>query len=311
MSVLAGSMLRGLQSPTHRLPIWLAITWAGVVMLTLGVAIFCWGLLNARADPLVREAAIALPDWPTDAPPIKVVLLSDIHMGNVVMDPARLDHIVAQTNSLNPDVIMLAGDFVVGHTPAGAEARAADLTTPLSRLRARIGVVAVLGNHDHWTSATSIRDALTRAGIVVLENQAWQAGPIAVAGVGDAFSEHDDPGQTVTAARQFSRPIVVLTHSPDLSKVLPADVRVVLAGHTHCGQLRFPWGATLFTRSPRANGKALYDPEYRCGIIRSPVRDVFVTAGVGSGTLPIRFGAPADIWVLSLGPIENSPGEVR
>lgn len=300
-------MLRGFRSPTRRLPIWLALTWAGVGILTLVVATFCWGLLNARADPLVREAAIAFADWPADAPPIKVVLLSDIHMGNVVMDPARLDRIVAQANSLNPDVIMLAGDFVMGHTPAGAEARAADLTAPLSRLRARIGVVAVLGNHDHWTSATSVRDALTRAGIVVLENQAWQAGPIAVAGVGDAFSGHDDPGRTLTAARQLSRPIVVLTHSPDLSKVLPADVRVVLAGHTHCGQVRLPWGTTLFTRSPRANGKVLYDPKYRCGLVPSPVRDVVVTAGVGSGTLPIRFGAPADIWLLSLGPIPNAP----
>ncbi len=258
--------------------------------------------MNARAEPLVRTATISLPDWPSGMPPIKVVLLSDIHLGDAVMSRSRLDRIVAQTNALQPDVIMLAGDYVVGHASAGADARALGLTAPLANLRARIGVVAVLGNHDYWTSSTSISDALSRAGIVVLDNQVWRAGPIAVAGVADAFSGHDDPERTLAAARQLSLPIVVLTHSPDISDNLPSDVRLVLAGHTHCGQVRLPWGAALFTRSPRAKGKPLYDPKYRCGRIRGLGREVFVTAGVGAGTLPIRFGAAPDMWLLSLGP---------
>lgn len=270
--------------------------------------LFCWGLLNARAEPRVRTAAIGFPDWPADAPPVRVALLSDIHMGNLVMDGPRLDRIVAQTNALHPDLVLLAGDFVVGHAASGAAAaRAGQLTGPLSRLRARNGVVAVLGNHDHWTGSESVSAALVRAGVVVLDNQARQAGPIAIAGVGDAFSGHDDPARTVAAARRFSLPIVVLTHSPDISRRLPTDARLVLAGHTHCGQVRFPWGAPLITRSPREKGRRLYDPRYRCGLVRDPDRDVVVTAGIGSGTLPVRFGAPPDIWLVSLGPAGAVP----
>ncbi|RZJ00823.1 MAG: phosphohydrolase [Brevundimonas sp.] len=283
------------------------IAYTCVVVAILMAGLVGWGFLNARADPLVRTAYISLPGWSPNTPPVTVALLSDIHIGNAVMNPARLKRIVTQTNALHPDVVMLAGDFVVGHDPSGADARAAALTAPLSGLRARIGVVAVLGNHDHWTSATAVRAALTRAGIVVLDNQAWRAGPIAVAGVGDAFSGHDNPESTLRAARQLSRPIVVLTHSPDISDNLPSDVRIVLAGHTHCGQVTLPWGAALFTRSPLANGKALYDPKFRCGIIHDPHRDVVVTAGVGSGTLPIRFGAAPDIWLLAVGPGVGAP----
>lgn len=282
-------------------PRWRRLIWAGVAGMTLVVGLAVWGVLNARAEPLVRTATVNLPDWPSGTPPIKVVLLSDIHLGDAVMSRSRLERIVAQANALQPDVIMLAGDYVVGHGSAGADARARGLTAPLVNLRARIGVVAVLGNHDYWTSSASISDALSRAGIVVLDNEAWRAGPIAVAGVADALSGHDDPERTLAAARQLSLPIVVLTHSPDISNNLPSDIRLVLAGHTHCGQVRFPWGGAVLTRSPRANGKRLYDPKYRCGRVRDRGRDVFVTAGVGTGTVPIRFGAAPDIWLLSLG----------
>lgn len=280
--------------------------------MTLIVGLAGWGALNARADPLVRTATISLPDWPSGMPPITVVLLSDIHLGDAVMSRSRLERIVAQTNALQPDVIMLAGDYVVGHGSAGADARARRLTAPLASLRARIGVVAFLGDHDYWTSSASISDALSQAGIVVLDNEVGRAGPIAVAGVADAFSGHDDPERTLAAARQLALPIVVLTHSPDISEDLPSDVRLVLAGHTHCGQVILPWGDAVFTSSPRAKGKPLYDPKYRCGRVRDLGRDVFVTSGVGAGTLPVRFGAAPDIWLLSLGGgASSAASEVR
>jgi predicted MPP superfamily phosphohydrolase len=275
--------------------------------LLLALGLLGWGVLNARATPLVRSAMIGLRDWPAGAAPIKVVLMSDIHVGNIVMDPARLSKIVSQVNGLRPDLVVLAGDFVVGHNPSGIEARAAKLTGPLARLRPPLGTVAVLGNHDEWTGPRTIRTALSGAGITVLDNQAVRAGPIVIAGVGDAFSGHDQAARTLGDARRFSGPIVVLTHSPDLSPNLPADARLVLAGHTHCGQVVFPWGSPSSIRSPYAGGKRLYDPRYRCGWIHDPGRSVIVTSGVGSGTVPIRFGASPDIWLLTLGPEQASP----
>jgi predicted MPP superfamily phosphohydrolase len=266
-----------------------------------------WGVLNARAAPEVRSAVIGLPYWPAGTAPIKVVLMSDIHMGNVVMGPRRLNQIVSQINALRPDLVVLAGDFVVGHNPSGVEARAVKFTGPLAGLRPRLGAVAVLGNHDYWTQPRVVQTALSRAGISVLDNQAVRAGPIVIAGVGDGFSGHDAAGPTLEEARRYSGPIVVLTHSPDLSPSLPADVHLVLAGHTHCGQVMLPWGEPLALRSPYAGGRRLYDPRYRCGLIHDPGRSVIVTSGVGSGTAPIRFGAPPDIWILTLGPERTSP----
>ncbi len=275
---------------------------AAALTAALGAALFAVGTMNARAAPRVRSAALGLRDWPAQAPPFRIVLISDVHMGDAMMTPARLDGIVARINALRPDLVVVAGDLINGHTAEGAQARAADLIGPFSRVEARGGVVAVLGNHDHWTSASAVRAALTRAGVVVLENQAVGIGPIALAGVGDVFSGHDDADSTIAQARRLGRPVVVLTHSPDLAGRLPSDARLVLAGHTHCGQVRAPWGAALIARSPRANGRALYDPRYRCGLIRDGERDVVVTAGVGAGTLPVRFGAPPDLWLLTLGP---------
>ena len=80
------------------------------------------------------------------------------------------------------------------------------------------------------------------------------------------------------------------------------DVPLVLAGHTHCGQVVFPLIGPLLSRSPREHWRRLYNPRYRCGLVRDPGRVVIVTAGVGSGTTPIRLGAPPDWWLVAIGP---------
>ena len=273
-----------------------------LAILALLATIAAIGLLNAQAEPIERTTTVGFPDWPAGAAPIKVVLLSDIHIGNIAMDEARLSRIVDQVDAAKPDLIVLAGDFVVGHDRQGIEARAARLTGPLSRLHAPLGTLAVLGNHDYWTDARRVRAALTAAGVTVLDNESAQRGPISVAGVSDAFSGHDDIAASLASSQGRSHPIVVLTHSPDLAPRLPPGIRLVLAGHTHCGQVVLPVIGTLPNMSPREHGRRIYDPRYRCGVIQDPGRTVIVTGGVGAGTLPIRFGAPPDFWLITLGP---------
>ncbi len=173
---------------------------------------------------------------------------------------------------------------------------------PLARLRAPLGVIAVLGNHDHWTDPAAIRAALEKAGIIVLDNDAARRGPLAILGVGDAFSGHDDIARTMAAAARIGGLPVVLTHAPDLVHKLPTALPLILAGHTHCGQIVLPWIGPPIARSPFQHWKPLYDPRYRCGIVTDPGRQVIVTAGLGSGTAPIRIGAPPDWWLLTLGP---------
>ena len=277
--------------------------WAiGLAIPALLAAVAGVGLLNAVADPVERQAAIGLEDWPAGAAPIKVALVSDIHIGNVAMDAARLRRVVSQVEAAKPDLIVLAGDFVVGEDASGIEARAPRLTAPLRALRAPLGTLAVLGNHDYWTDAQRVSAALTAAGVTVLDNQSVRRGPIVVAGISDAFSAHDDIGAALASGVGLGGPIVVLTHSPDLAPRLPPGIPLVLAGHTHCGQVILPLIGMLPGQSPHEHGRRIYDPRYRCGVIQDPGRTVIVTGGVGSGTVPIRFGAPPDFWLITLGP---------
>jgi hypothetical protein len=224
------------------------------------------------------------------------------------MDAGRLRRIVGQVNAARPDLVLLAGDFVTGHDAAGAEERAAGLEGPLSDLDAPLGTIAVLGNHDHWTSPSAVRAALVRAGITVLGNEAVRRGPLAILGVDDAFSGHDDVAATVASWKTISGIPLVLTHAPDLVHKLSGEFPLVLAGHTHCGQVVLPWLGPILTRSPKQQWRPLYDTRYRCGVVRDGNRTVVVTAGVGSGTSPVRLGAPPDWWLLTVGPAADVQG---
>lgn len=274
----------------------------GAVAALLAALVVGFGLREAEATPIERRASLALTGWPADTPPISVALLSDIHLGNRAMDSVRLRAIVDQVNATRPDLVLIAGDFIVGHDSAGAAELAAGLETSLSQLRARLGVVAVLGNHDHWTAPDAIRTALGKAGITVLANEATRRGPVTILGVDDAFSAHDDLAATIASWKRFGGLPVVLSHSPDLVHRLRGYFPLVLAGHTHCGQVVLPWFGPLLTRGPKQQWKTLYDVRYRCGVVKDPSRIVVVTAGLGSGTAPIRLGAPPDWWLLEIGP---------
>lgn len=272
---------------------------AASVSTLLAITVFV-GLKNVQALPLIRRASVQMPALVPGSAPLSIALLSDMHFGNRGMTPERLARIVRQVNAERPDLILIAGDLVTGHDGDGAADRAAGLTAPLSRLRAPLGVVAVLGNHDHWTAPAAIRTALARAGVVVLENQAVRRGPLSIIGVGDHFSGHDDLPRSLSAARNIGGVPVVLSHSPSIAPALPAAYSLVLAGHTHCGQVVLPLVGPLLSLSPRENWRRLYNPLYRCGLVRKAGRSTIVTAGVGSGTVPIRLGAMPDWWLVTL-----------
>lgn len=281
-----------------------ALRWlkgVSITLLLLAGLLVAIGLREAKSDAVERRMTLGLAGWPTDTPPLTIALLSDIHLGNRAMNAERLGRIVSEVNAARPDLVLLAGDFMVGHDAVGASQRAAGLQAPLSRLTARLGVIAVLGNHDHWTSPTSVRAALVRAGVTVLQNEALQRGPITILGIDDAFSGHDDVGATLASWRRVGGIPLVLTHAPDVALKLPSDLPLVMAGHTHCGQVVLPWMGPLLTRGPKQQWRTLYDPRYRCGVVQDRGRVVLVTAGLGSGTSPLRLGARPDWWLIRIG----------
>lgn len=255
---------------------------------------YLYARAEARRDPVVRSATIKLPDWPAGAKPVRAVLISDIHIGSPAMDSARLERIVEQINALKPDIVFIAGDLIFGHDPQGAKKLGEGLVAPLSHLTAPLGVIAVLGNHDQWTGPGEVRALLGRANVAVLENQAIVRGPLAIGGVGDDFSKFADSGATVALVRRLPGAHILFTHSPDIAPTLPADMPLLLAGHTHCGQFVLPFYGPV-------SDVTRYGERYRCGVRVEGGRTVVVTAGLGTSGPPLRLGAPPDLWLLTLG----------
>lgn len=268
----------------------LSLILAGLALLL--AAFLGWCFREATSDPVVRRAEVAMAGLER---PVRIALLSDIHIGTAAMGPERLSRIVEQVNALKPDLVVIAGDFIFGHDPRGAAKLGPAMIGPLRELRAPLGVTAVLGNHDYWTGPQAVRDQLAGAGVTVLENDAGPRGPIALGGIGDDFSGHADVDATIRAARAIGRPIVLVTHSPDVAPDLPADARLLLAGHTHCGQV-LVFGHNV------APAVSRYGARYRCGLVREGARTVIVTAGLGTSGVPFRLGARPDIWLVTLVP---------
>lgn len=261
---------------------------------------------EARADPVFRHLRLALPGLSVGAKPVRVALLSDVHIGSAAMDGHRLARIADQINAHHPDLVLIAGDFIYGHDPADGARLAGGLTGPLSRLKAPLGVIAVPGNHDHWTGVRPVREALEAAGVTVLANRAVRRGPLLVLGFDDSFSGHADVAATLGSATGLGGAPVALTHSPGLIPRLPPSVNLLLAGHTHCGQVVLPLiGAPTDSSDAR---RRLYDPRYRCGVVHDPGRTVIVTAGLGTSGPAVRLGAPPDVWLLTLVPVAMARG---
>ncbi len=267
-----------------------------LILAALLILLVGWCYWSAIADPVVREARVMLPGFPAGQAPVRVALLSDIHVQGPDMPPERLARIVEQVNAQRPDLVLIAGDFLGTRTLSTHHYSPAEIAAPLRGLRARLGVIAVLGNHEHLHGdARGMRTALTAVGIRVLANQAVQAGPLSVGGLDDQVSGHNRDNQTYAAMRGLSGARVLLSHSPDPFATLPPDIGLMLAGHTHCGQIVLPLYGAHSTGS-------VYGARYLCGFIEQSGRKLIVTAGLGASILPFRLMAPPDFWIVTIGP---------
>ncbi|HEX8626432.1 MAG TPA: metallophosphoesterase [Allosphingosinicella sp.] len=260
-----------------------------------GLLLLGFSYWTAISDPVVRNARIAVSGWPSETRPLRLVLISDVHVGGPDMPPARLRRIVAQINRLSPDIVLIAGDLVTDKRLATRYYSHEEAVAPLADLRPRLLTIAVLGNHDHWRDAAAARRALAGAGIRLLENQAVQVGPVAVGGLDDDFTDRADLPATLAALRNLRGPRLILSHSPDPFAKPAPDVFLMLAGHTHCGQVALPIVGPLSTMSD-------YGHRYACGLVREAGRTLVVTAGLGTSGIPLRLGAVPDMWLVEVGP---------
>ncbi|HWW56421.1 MAG TPA: metallophosphoesterase [Sphingopyxis sp.] len=271
------------------------LRWLSLLALA-GAALLAKGYWNATRDPVIRSATVEIVDWPAGQAPLKLLLLSDIHVAGPDMPPERLARIVGELNRLKPDLILIAGDLVSEKRSATHIYTAAEVVAPLGGLRAPLGVIVAPGNHDHWFKPDALRGELEKRGLRVLQNEAVKLGPLIVGGVDDDYSGHDDVPETFAAMDRLGPGVSLLvTHSPDIVPDLPRPVAAVFAGHTHCGQIRFPFiGALTYV--------SRYGDRFACGAIDDEGQRVFVGAGLGTSLLPLRFNTPPDAWLITLAP---------
>jgi predicted MPP superfamily phosphohydrolase len=240
----------------------------------------------------VNEERIWLDALPEAFSGLRVVQISDIHHG-LFLPKAKLIEAVQQTNRLRADIVVLTGDFVT-YSRANIEP-AAEI---LSRLRARYGVLAVLGNHDFRVGADAVTTALRRHRIEVLRNQhikvQFGGACLYVAGVDDYGYGAD----VRRAVRGIPRDAVtvLLAHNPRIISLASRHgVSLVLSGHTHGGQVNLPLLGTVYGRSPERL-------RYKIGWDRLGTTQIYVSRGIGTIVLPWRLRCPAEITQFELLP---------
>ena len=271
-------------------------------------------------EPLLRLRVarydLLPPQWPAGFQ-LKIAAIADLHACDPWMSLDRIQSIVAHTNSLGADMVVLLGDYVAGHHHVTRYIPAGEWAPVLAGLKAPLGVHAILGNHDWWEDKTVQRDgqgltisrrALEAAGVPVYENDVVRltksGRPFWLAGLGDQLAYLparrfrpvkrigvDDLAATLAKITDDA-PVILLAHEPDVAMRVPSRVALQLSGHTHGGQLRlFGWSPVVPSR---------YGNRLAYGHARTDC-DVVISGGLGCSIVPFRIGVPPEIVLVTLG----------
>lgn len=268
----------------------------GALLLAAG-GLLAYGVIAARSDPRVRVTQVAMPGLEA---PLRIVLASDSHVAGRTNPPARLARIVAQINARKPDVVLLAGDFIGDDVLYGEPVTAEAAIAPLGGLRPRLGAFAVIGNHDAKDIATlhAVARALGRHGVTLLENEVVRVGGTSIAGVspyGRRVHPERNVRATFDALLAAPAPRILVAHSPAIMRAVTRPIDLVLAGHTHCGQIALPFYGAIETA-------AQVDRSLSCGEHALAGFRLIVGGGLGTSRLPLRLFAPPEFWVIDLRP---------
>jgi len=275
------------------------VLWAlGLVLGTIFTGLGIQAFYLEPSSLVTRRITLQIPGWPQDQRGLKIALLSDLHVGSPYCGLDKLDLVVARTNAERPDLVVLLGDYVIQGVLGGKFVAPEPIAEKLKELRAPLGVVAVLGNHDWWFDGPRVTSAFQQAGMVVLENQARRISnnrnAFWIAGIADKMTRLPKIPETLQQVRDAS-PVILIAHNPDIFPEVPARVNLTIAGHTHGGQVDLPLVGRLIVPSH-------YGQRFAYGQIIEGERHLFVTSGIGTSIIPVRFRVPPEIVVLTLDP---------
>jgi uncharacterized protein len=294
---------------------------AAVVATGLSTAAYGFGI--EAPSTRVTRYGLTPPRWPKGYK-LKVAVIADPHVIEPWMGVARLRGIVETTNALAPDITLLLGDYAAGRQirKFGSIVPGRAWADELARLKAPLGVHAVLGNHDWWddnaaqrrrAGPTEAHAALGAVGIPVMENRAVRiahaGGAFWLAGLGDQWAffpkerkprkwreisyEGIDDLPATLAQVMDDAPVILMAHEPDIFPTVPARVSLTLSGHTHGGQI------SLFGMTPVVPSR--FGSRFAYGHIVEEERHLIVSAGLGCSLFPMRIGAPPEIVEITLG----------
>lgn len=267
------------------------------------MALALWSFWIEPARLRNDDYRLEISRWPAACAGLRVAVLADLHTGSPHNGLDKLDKIVALAQRANPDLVLIPGDLVIDGVLGGRFVPPRQIAKRLARLKTPLGTYAVLGNHDWWHSAVKVRGALERVGIPVVDERARQLVKgecrFWLAGIGDLWVGKPDVRLALLPVPPGA-PVIAFTHNPDVFPAVPARVSLTIAGHTHGGQVHIPFFGTPITASRYGN-------RYVQGHVVEHGRHLFVSTGLGTSIVPVRFLVPPEISVLHLYPAAESP----
>ena len=263
---------------------------------------------------VVNQQTLAIKGWDAALDGFKIVAIADIHGGSNAVDEEKIRQIVDVSNAQDPDLVVLLGDYVsqqhywTNKGDRNLKMPLATIARDLAGLRAKYGIMVVTGNHDDWYGHDEVSNALRDDGYTVLDDQIQtldvRGSKLRILGLMDQlhignWDDYSQHLQAVIAESGGTGPIIALEHSPDVLPIITGDLsispdmRLMLAAHTHGGQVWLPLiGSPIVPSS--------YGQKYARGFVKENGVDMFVTTGIGTSILPFRFMVPPEIAVLTL-----------
>ena len=264
-----------------------------------GVGATTAGAWSFLVEPrMLKERHIRLETmrWPGHCRDLRIAVLGDFQVGAPWFKVKQLDKVVAKVNALEPDLVVLLGDYVIEGVLFGRFVQPRDIARSLGGLRARHGVYSVLGNHDWWHDGEEIWRELEAVGIRVLENESvpldLPEGRVWIAGLADESTRQPCMVSTFGAVPE-DEPVIALVHDPVTFFEIPERTVVTFAGHTHGGQLRLPLVGTPYPVGGTPRRMAY-------GLVEEGGKHLYVTSGLGTSAVPARFNMPPEIAMVTL-----------